>query len=157
MFGWLKRKSKYVFTDEDRELSRQKRQLQMQYDLMELEEAKAEHDLKMQQITAELHELTQGDNDGDFLTQIMTALAAVRGQSPAGVLQTPIPTQTTTANDGNPAGVQFSDEQLSILLQAAPPVARLMPDDTLSKTIREKLPGLNEATIQRAIYLLKAS
>lgn len=80
----------HVLTDEDRAYAQHTRQLQMQADLLDLERMKAEHDLEMARIQAELQEVRGGDGGQDpnmqLLTLFMTILGKMNGQQTPDVL-----------------------------------------------------------------------
>lgn len=131
----------------------------MQYDLMELEEAKAEHHLRMQQIQQQLQTIPESQDSGLDMNQALMMLLAKAFMPQQGAVPVP-PASPTTPPQAAPATVTFTDEQLRTVWNELPRAARKMAqnldDDTVKNFIQAKLPGIDDDSLSRALRIVRS-
>lgn len=138
----------YEFSDEDRELSSQKRLLKQKTMEMENELQKKHFELKMAQIDEKLAELRgpEQDNSFDPNTLLMTILA--------GKMQPQTPIVTATA----PQAVTLSDDAIRETINGFPrahlKIFSKMPVEIQQSKIRQFFPEVDDDSIQRALKIL---
>lgn len=170
-FDWFKRKKATVphdLTDEDRDLSlsvrrnnaliRQKRQE------LEFERMRLEHQLEIEKLQRELDELRAEDEDDeedDTPDSTDAIMAALVGSILQGKAQVPSSQPGPTAQTPTPISTQrrYSDEEISVLLEAVPKhyraLIRKLPDDALRARARQYAPDADDESIERAIKSIR--
>jgi len=152
--SWFSRDKGHTLDDEDRELSRQTRQMRMQAKLFELEEMKVEHEINMKRLQMALQEEPGGSTSDPWMALAATLAPVLIAKFAPGVpdsMQQPSPTVPPNA----PA--RLSDDELREMWSAVPKVyraaARTTPEATLQKIIRGRMPGFDDDTYDRAVLL----
>lgn len=162
------RKKPYSFTDEDRQLSYEKRKLKQQLDLELLRLQAARDKLQLQAdieiATQELEELRGDDEEqvapsGNMEEMLM---AAIISKFISNKDNNPITIPTSTSMDNNISNsgtVSFTNEQIKAIWDKLPnnqkKMAKAMSKEQLRTLIIGQIPNIDADSIDRAITLVK--
>lgn len=157
--GWFFKKKKDSFDDKARELAAERRlansALETRRKELELERLEMRHDLEMAKLKSEIAEYQDDDEfdlDSQFQSFMVNSLKNKLPQAaPQQVQSSPLAPQ--------PVGVSFTDDQIKNIIHNMNPLQKIMAkrssDDTIAGYIREKVPDIDDDSINRAIFIIR--
>lgn len=185
LFNWFRtkteeeRKVRHVFTDEDREFSKQITQAKRELELAKISREDSLHKLKMEkekiQLDLEIEELKQQysdltedepdtqENDTDYVKMFLPLLLAGINKPTSTVATAPVsnaPTTSTSSQMEQKQLTSLTDEQMEQIWENTPIQYKLasktMSDEQIKSFIQQKLPNADADTLLRAIRVIRA-
>jgi hypothetical protein len=165
----LDNRNNHSFDEDDRENSLAKRQERSLYQRekakLDLEELRLTHQITMMERKAELQELKEmlnssgnsnesGNIEDAALMMLMNKFA---NPTPTVTQHTESPPKEIISNET--VGVTFTDEQIQQIWNDVPSfakkIAKRMTDEQLGQEIANRIPSINDESIQRAITYIR--
>jgi hypothetical protein len=158
--GWFFKEKKTGFDETARLLASQRRnantELETRRKELELERIQMKHDLEMVKLKAEIAEYEDEDDDmldmeSHLKSLLQKGMTQRLPQAAAPIDKPPLAPQ--------PVGVSFSDEQIAAMIKNLNPMQKLVAkrssDETISNFIRERVPDIDQDSINRAIFMVR--
>lgn len=171
----LKKPGKYTFSDEDREISSELRQKKKELELLKMEKESELYKLKLEKQRLELQqdidelkgvydgaeEALESDSDDttNMLIKMFAPMLVAKFQNPAPVTPTPVSITPSNSLPPQPEQASLTMEQLKDTWKNTPgmvkKMAKKMDDETIKGYILQKMPNLDDASIARAIEVIR--